>query len=258
MTRILTFVCVVFIAAPVHAQLVVIDPVAIAKTVEVVDITRQHYEKVVQTYNRWVEFLTNLPGIDRYNVPGLPVTRHDVDRYPYGAPMLRGFNAGDPRGDLYSTVIAALSSVRGVLATLPSGPARTALERQIAAIEISDSIVERGIHQVGANRGYSAIGIASAITNLTADVINGRRAYHYPTAILDKISGAEVIGRNQDMATNQLTSHLLEQLLNEAKVQRDADADTMNLRLGDIQHGQDAGAAMLVGSGAQIRAWRQP
>jgi hypothetical protein len=113
------------------------------------------------------------------------------------------------------------------------------------------------VHQVGAIRGYSP-SLLKAIENLTADVTSTRRAHHYPGARLDIISGAEVIGRNQDMATNQLTSHILEQLLNEAKAQRDADADTMNLRLGEIQNGRAAAAALVAGSGAQIRAWRQP
>jgi hypothetical protein len=233
------------------------DVLAIAKAAIMVDVATQTYETVKKTYAQWQAINAALEGMTRYDLPQIAMGQHDPLRYPYGAPLLRGLNSGDPRGELYTSVIAALPTARAVAAGLPPGPAKETLERQLAAIEISDSILERGVHQVGAIRSYSPA-LLKAIGNLTADVTNPRRAYHYPGARLDMISGAEVIGRNQDMATNQLTSHILEQLLNEAKAQRDGDADTMNLRLGDVQNGSAAAAAMVAGSGAQIRAWRQP
>jgi hypothetical protein len=245
------------IAAPAHAQIEVNDVLAIAKAAIMVEVAGQTYETVQKTYAQWQAINAALEGMDRYNIPQIAMGQHDPLRYPGGAPFLQALNAGDPRGALYAKVIAALPAARAVAASLPPGPAKDTIDRQLAAIEISDSIIERGAHQVGAIRTYSP-SLLKAIGNLTADVTNARRAYHYPGARLDMISGAEVIGRNQDMATNQLTSHILEQLLNEAKAQRDADADTMNLRLGDVQNGSAAAAAMVAGSGAQIRAWRQP
>jgi hypothetical protein len=41
--------------------------------------------------------------------------------------------------------------------------------------------------------------------------------YHEITAVLDKIAGGQLIARRQDMAVNQLLSHMLEQLLARGK-----------------------------------------
>ena len=55
------------------------------------------------------------------------------------------------------------------------------------------------------------------------------------TAILDKVAAGELLGRRQDIATNQLLSHALEQLLARSKRLRDTEAATMNMRLGGLQ-----------------------
>ena len=44
------------------------------------------------------------------------------------------------------------------------------------------------------------------------------------TAILDKVAAAELLGRRQDMAANQLLSHALEQMLARSKRLRDTEA----------------------------------
>jgi hypothetical protein len=52
------------------------------------------------------------------------------------------------------------------------------------------------------------------------------------TAVLDQIAGAELLGRRQDTATNQLLSHALEQLLARSKRFRDTEATSINMQLG--------------------------
>ena len=54
------------------------------------------------------------------------------------------------------------------------------------------------------------------------------------TAILDKVAAGELLGRRQDMASNQLLSHALEQLLARGKRLRDTEAATMNMQLVDV------------------------
>ena len=78
------------------------------------------------------------------------------------------------------------------------------------------------------------------------------------TAILDKVAAGELIGRRQDMATNQLLSHALEQLLARSKRLRDTEAATMNMRLGGLRSGRAAGASLVRGAGDDLRTWRQP
>lgn len=243
---------------PAHAQLVVTDPGALVKLLIEIEQVGAQYDTLQATYRQWLAIVARLPGIDRYNIPPYVPLRHDIGRYPYAAPMLQGLNSGDPSGALYEKVVSAIPLAQQTIDRLPVGSqARTVLEHDLAAIQITDSIVERGIHQVGSYRSWNPA-VMKSIANLIQDVIAARTAYHYPAAILDKISGAEVISADQRMIANELKSHQLEQAILDAKAQRDADADTMNLRLADIQDGRAAGAAMISGTGDAIRAWRQP
>ena len=135
--------------------------------------------------------------------------------------------------------------------------ARRMLERQYATIEITDSVAMMGGHQVGALRGYHGQ-LQRAVEDLEGDVMNGLERYHEMTAILDKVAAAELLGRRQDMAANQLLSHALEQMLARSKRLRDTEASTMNMQLVTWRDGQAVNAAFVSGSGDALRAWRQP
>ena len=87
-----------------------------------------------------------------------------------------------------------------------------------------------GGHQVGLMRGYYGE-LQRAVDALERDVLNSGSSYHEMTAILDKVAAGELLGRRQDMATNQLLSHALEQLLARGKRQRDTEASTLNMQL---------------------------
>ena len=87
-----------------------------------------------------------------------------------------------------------------------------------------------GGHQVGLMRGYYGE-LQRAVDALERDVLNSGSSYHEMTAILDKVAAGELLGRRQDMATNQLLSHALEQLLARSKRQRDTEASTLNMQL---------------------------
>ena len=78
------------------------------------------------------------------------------------------------------------------------------------------------------------------------------------TAVLDKIAAGELLARRQDMATNQLLSHALEQLLARSKRMRDTEAATMNMRLTTWRDGRAATARSHPGTGDALRTWRQP
>ena len=71
------------------------------------------------------------------------------------------------------------------------------------------------------------------------------------TAILDKVAAGELLGRRQDMATNQLLSHALEQLLARGKRQRDTEASTLNMQLVTWRDGEAANRAFRAGAGAR-------
>jgi len=78
------------------------------------------------------------------------------------------------------------------------------------------------------------------------------------TAVLDKVAAGELIARRQDMVTNQLMSHALEQLLARSKRMRDTEAATMNMRLLGMRNGRVAGDSLIQGAANDLRTWRQP
>ena len=89
-------------------------------------------------------------------------------------------------------------------------------------------------------------------------MLNGGSQYHEMTAILDKIAAGELLGRRQDMLSNQLLSHALEQLLARGKRLRDTEATTMNMQLVTWRDARAANDAFVAGTGDALRTWRQP
>ena len=84
------------------------------------------------------------------------------------------------------------------------------------------------------------------------------RRYHEMTAILDKVAAGELLGRRQDMATNQLLSHALEQLLARSKRQRDTEAATHEHAARHVARRRGRERAFGAGAGDALRTWRQP
>src|SRR5207244_1876258 len=179
---------------------------------------------------------------------------HDVGRWEYGRPWLQGLSTGDATGAAYWEITRTLERPMGALQQLPPA-ARRAIENAYATIEITDSVAQMGGHHVALVRGYSRQ-LQRAIDALEGDVLNGQPGYHEMTAILDKVAAGALIGRRQDMATNQLLSHTLEQLLTRAKRLRDTEAATMNMRLGGMRDGRVAGTSLVRGAADDLRMWR--
>lgn len=250
------FVLLVFCSASTHAQFVVIDPANLAQTVLIAERTLNEYNTLVTQYQTILRMAQRLGSLDRYRIPVIGITGHDPARWAYGAPWLQGLNSGDARGTLYEQTIRTLQKPSTELAGLPPG-ARRAIENAYATIELTDSVAEIGGHQVALVRGYSGV-LQTAAQALQIDVLNPQASYHTLTTVLDKIAAGELLGRRQDMATNQLLSHALEQLLARSKRLRDTEAATMNMRLLGLRDGRAAGAALIAGAGDDLRGWRQP
>lgn len=241
---------------PARAQLVVVDPGNLAQAVLIADRTLREYETLVAQYQTIVRMAKGLGNMDGYRVPTIGTVRHDAARWEYGRPWLQGLNSGDPTGAAYSQTTRRLERPGALLSQLPPA-ARRAVEQAYATIEITDSVAQMGGHQVALVRGYTGQ-LQSAIDGLERDVLNDLPRYHEITAILDKVAAGELLGRRQDMATNQLLSHALEQLLARSKRVRDTEAATMNMRLGRLRDGRSAAASVVRGAGDDLRTWRQP
>jgi len=247
---------IAIIIAPVRAQIVVTDPGNLAQTVLVAERTFREYQTLVEQYETLLRMSQGLGSMDRYRIPTIGITAHDPARWPYGAPWLQGLNAGDARGELYRQVTRSVEAPGTVLDDLPAG-ARRAIENSYATIELTDSIAETGAHQVALIRGYSGQ-LQRATDALQVDVLSPSPSYHEMTAVLDKVAAGELLARRQDMATNQLLSHALEQLLARSKRMRDTEAATMNMRLLGMRDGRAAGDSLITGAANDLRTWRQP
>jgi hypothetical protein len=243
------------VAPPATAQIAVIDPANLAQTILIVQRTQWHLEQLREQYLTIVRMATGLGRMDQYRTPPFALTRHDADRWTFGRPWVAGLNSGDARGGGYFAT--ALPLERPDPADRLSGAARRAFERQYANVEIADSVATMGGHQVGLMRAYYEE-LQRAVQALEQDVLNPGVSYHEMTTILDKIAAGELLGRRQDMATNQLLSHTLEQLLARSKSLRDTEASTLNMQIATWRDSDSVNRAFRAGAGDALRTWRQP
>lgn len=257
MTRAVIGACVLIAlnASSVRAQIPVTDPANLAQTILIAERTFQHYSQLRREYETLVRLGAALGSLDRLRVASIAISSHDPSLALFGRPWIQGLNIGDPTGTAYYA--ATLPLMRPVWPAHLSAPARQTFARQYATVEISDSVATMGGHQVALARDYHRR-LQTAVDDLEDDVMNGSPRYHEMTAVLDKISAAELIGRRQDMLSNQLLSHALEQLLARSKRQRDTEAVNLNMQLTTWRDATAANDAFVAGTGDALRTWRQP
>lgn len=243
-------------AAPVSAQLAVIDPANLAQAILIAERAQRHLEELQAQYQTILRMSKGLGNLEGYRIPTIATTHHDAGKWLYGQPWLEGLNSGDATGAAYWATTVPLERP-STLPTQLTTAARRTLERQYATVEITDSVAMMGGHQVGALRSEHGR-LQQAVEALEGDVLNGLLRYHEMTAILDKIAAGELLGRHQDMASNQLLSHALEQLLARSKRLRDTEATTMNMQLVTWRDGPVAGDTLVSGTAEALRTWRQP
>ncbi len=249
-------VLVAVAVTPARAQWTVFDPANFAETAIIAQRTQRQLEELQAQYRTILRMGQGLGSLEPYRIPSIGVTRHDAARWLYGRAWLQGLNSGDPTGAAYWATTLPLQRPSALPGRLTAA-ARRVLERQYATIELTDSVAMMGGHQVGALRGYHGQ-LQRAVEDLESDVMNGLERYHEMTAILDKVAAAELLGRRQDMAANQLISHALEQLLARSKRLRDTEAASMNMQLVTWRDGRAANDALVRGTGDALRTWRQP
>jgi hypothetical protein len=115
-----------------HAQLAVIDPANLVEAVLIAQRAQRHYEELQAQYRTILRMAQGLRNLEPYRIPAIAQGAHDVARWPYGSPWLRGLNSGDAAGTAYGQTTIPLEPV----AVPPSMPAvaRRTLERQHATI----------------------------------------------------------------------------------------------------------------------------
>jgi hypothetical protein len=128
---------------------------------------------------------------------------------------------------------------------------------RLATIEIADAVAMSAFNDTGSLRFNGRKQELPAIDALEAHVIDPSDTQS-TTAVLDKISGAVLIGARQRQARSQLLAAFVEQLLVDSKRDRDADAAAMNMQLVTWRDRRAANEAFVAGTGDALRTWRQP
>jgi hypothetical protein len=242
---------------PIRAQgIPVFDVSNLAQLIEMATRTLATLNTMKSEYELITRMAQGMGSLNGYIIPDIATATHDVARFPYGAPWLEGLNSGDARGDRYFATVHQLQRPDGLLERLPID-AQRAIKSGYATIEILDSVAMMGGHQSAIVRTYQRQ-IADVIRLLQSDVLSKIPGFHALTAIADKISAGQLISRRSDMAANQLTSHVLEQLIAKNKRTRDAEAASMNMRLNALKDHGDMSQSLVKNAESALRNWRQP
>lgn len=251
---------VIISVTSVHAQWLVTDPATTARNATIASLKSQLLNTLTLERDRlrqMAQRLSALTSLTKYIVLDPPRWRtHGSDAFLYTAAFNDALIFGDPNGAAYLGVSRALNDPRDVLPRL-TPEARRAVVAQLATLNATDAAVIAGTHQTGQLRLSGRKEELPAIAVLEGDVVNPSAAQS-TTAVLDKISGAVLLGTRQKQARVELLAAIAEQLLVDNKRARDSEAAGLNMQLGRLRDGRAVNARLLAGAGADLRTWRQP
>jgi hypothetical protein len=244
---------------PVSAQLVINDPTTTARNAVTAVLKNQLLQTLRLERDRLREMsrrLSRYTSLDRYRLEDPPRWRTHGGDFLFTQSYNDALIFGDPAGQAYLSLSRAVDNVGTLLDRL--GPeARRAVIAQLATIDAGASTAIAGTHQTGQLRLSGRRQELPAINALEAHVIDPSDEQSM-TAVLDKISGAALIGARQRQARLQLLTAIAEQLVVENKRTRDAEAAAMNMLVGRVRSGRIASDSVVAGAAADLRSWRQP
>ena len=259
---VLTLAFLVGAGGVTHAQLVVHDPAVTLRNTVTATVKEALTTLQLQQHSqlrRMAQRLSMFTNLAKYGLPNAPLWRiHDFENpalFLFSRAYNAALNYGDGDGVAFQDVSQPVLPVGAVLNLLPA-TARRALTAQLATLDVATAAAITATHDTGQLRlnGRQEL---TAIEALEHDVTDGSLEQS-ATAVLDKISGAVLIGGRQRQARAQLLTGVVEQLLVEGKRARDTEAATMNMQLVAWRDRDAANVAFVAGSGEALRAWRQP
>lgn len=260
MRRHLAFVVVLVLTMqPVAAQIAVHDPANTARNAisavvkEYLLNTQREQHAQLRSMAQRLSLLTNL---SKYSLPDPPRWRTHGGDFLYANGYNDALILGDPAGAAYLAVSHPLVNATGLLSRL-SPAARRMITTRLATVNLADAVAIAAINDAGQLRFNGRKQELPAIDALEAHVIDPSNEQS-TTAVLDKISGALLIGARQRQARAQLLAAFVEQLLVDSKRERDADAAAMNMQLVTWRDARSANEAFVNGTGDALRTWRQP
>jgi hypothetical protein len=245
----LTIVLVV-VARPLNAQFAVYDPANTARNA--ISATLKEY--LLQTQQeqhaklrRMAQRLSVFAELRRYAVPDTPGWRTHGGDFLYANGINDALIFGDPAGAAYLAVSHPVVRARALLRRLTPAAQKTMASR-LATIELADAVAMSGFNDTGSLRLNGRKQELPAIDALEAQVIDPSDEQS-TTGVLDKISGAVLIGARQRQARSQLLAAFVEQLLVDSKRDRDTDAAAMNMQLVTWRDRRAANEAFVAGTG---------
>src|SRR6266850_1218278 len=268
MTMVRSGVVTLFVAGLVTCGLssawafIVTDPATTARNAVTAVLKHQIVDTIVQQHDRLRRMARRLSAhttLEKYAAQGPPQWRTDAsdpDTIPYAHGYLDALTHGDPTGAQFEDASRSRMPAEDALSRL-SPAARESLERALATLDLADSTIIAGTHQIGLLRGNGPreMDAIDALERHVADPAPDQSA----TAVLDKISGAALVETRQKQARLQLLTAIVEQLLVDNKRARDTEAAVLNMRLQQLRGaGNDEGGRFMTGAAEDLRTWRQP
>jgi hypothetical protein len=214
-------------------------------------------------FQRMAKRLSASTNLDKYALTDddIPMWRIHVfwgDEFLYANPYNAALNYGNGDGSAYEDVARPRQKPGAELTGLGelAPDADAAILAGLATLDAADSTIIAGTDQTGQLRynGRRELAAIDALQGDALDPSSGQSA----TAVLDKISGAGLIGARQQQARMQFLASIVEQLLVDNKRARDTEAATMNMQLERLRWGRAANSSLVAGAADALRTWRQP
>lgn len=246
-------------ATDASAQLVVYDAATSARNTvtatlkEYLNLVQQQQHSKIREMARRLSALTNL---GKYALADVPRWRTHGGDFFFAQPFNDALIFGDPTGIAFTELTQPVISASALLNRLDPR-ARRLLEARLATVNVADATAIAATHGTGQLRFFGRKNELQAIDALENDVIDPS-SVQSTAAVLDKISGASVLGARQRQARIQLLTGVVEQLLVESKRARDSDAAALNMQLVTWRDRRAADEAFRAGAGDALRTWRQP
>ena len=264
--RILFTVALVLIGCmAAHAQIAVFDPAVTLRN----SVTAGLKEYLVnlqrderRQWRRMSRRLSLFTNLDKYKIEDTPQWRIHVFFDAPEEPVLfardyhAALNYGDAVGNAYLGVTVPLIDAASVLDEGVNVSALRDFAARLATINVADATAISATNDAGHVR-YNGRRELRAIRQLESDVIDPSQEQS-TTAVLEKLSGAALIGTRQRQARAQLLVGIVEQLLVDSKRARDTEAAAMNMQLATWRDGRAANDAFVAGTGDALRTWQQP
>ena len=263
-TLLIGLTCLGVSAGFAGAQFIVFDALTTAKNAVIAGLKEQLLETLTNESSllkRMARRLSLLTDLAKYVLPDPPRWRThpiDGDQFLFAYPFTAALNYGDSGGGGYTRVSRDREVPGAELAALQTAApdAYKAILAALATLDLADSTLIAGTDQTGQLR-FNGRRELSAIEAFMADAIDPS-SEQSATAVLDKISGAELIEGRQQQARVQFLTAIVEQLLVDNKRDRDTEAAVMNMQFGRLRFGPAANAAVIAGAAADLRTWQQP